>query len=642
MADLSIEQLVEELSKTRGLDFRGYKRNSLERRLRKRMAELNIPTVQDYADFFHSNRSEINDLLETVLINVTTFFRDPMAWEVLRKEALPLLLDPLQLGGTFRAWCAGCASGEEVYSLAILLSEYLGPRVKLFDIKIYATDPDEQALNVARRGEYPADRLKTVPPPLREKYFQGGSIVRVNRDIRKMAIFGRGNLVGDAPISRVNLLLCRNVLIYFDLELQQQVLERFRYALEDGGILFLGKAESQLRDSANFRVINSKWRIFQCASKERGGGRLAPRESGNMEETDRSLEVLQTVQRSILGTLRHAIMVLDENDVITMINDAAVLLWQAGEVLVGKRIFETALVQRSPELGECVRRSHIIGNDLIEFNLRMKINGDERVVLVTTRAVMDPKKCRVGTLIYAEDLSHQEKLKNAVQELEATAEELHSSNEELETTNEELQSTNEELETTNEELQSTNEELETTNEELHSLNEELETANDELEMRTRELDEINRRYSETLEHMPSPIMVVSEDSKVVLWNSAAQKLFDLEAKSVVGLQVQQLPLTAALRNMLARKVITVLQQQEPITVNSKSFQTGNFKGSLEVHLAPVNSASIRAVLVIVKTRRTVRRSANGTRSQSSGNGLRKPAPPRKKSLAPKKAKPKRR
>ena len=289
-----------------------------------------------------------------------------------------------------------------------------------------------------------------------------------------------------------------------------------------------------------------------------------------------------------------------------------------------------------------MRRSHISGNDLIELNLRMKINGDERVALVTTRAVMDPKKCRVGTLIYAEDLSHQEKLKNAVQELEATAEELHSSNEELETTNEELQSTNEELETTNEELQSTNEELETTNEELHSLNEELETTNDELEMRTRELDEINRRYSETLEHMPSPIMVVSEDSKVVLWNSAAQKLFDLEAKSVVGLQVQQLPLTAALRNMLARKVITVLQQQKAITVNSKTFRTGNFKGNLEVHLAPVNSASIRAVLVIVKTQRTVRRSANGTRSQSSGNGLRKPAAPKKKSLAPKKAKPKKR
>ena len=216
MADLSIEQLVEELSKTRGLDFRGYKRNSLERRLRKRMAELNIGTVQDYADFFHGNRSEINDLLETVLINVTTFFRDPVAWEVLRKEALPLLIDPLQPGGRFRVWCAGCASGEEVYSLAILLSEYLGPWVKLFDIKIYATDPDEQALNVARRGEYPADRLKTVPPPLREKYFQGGSIVRVNRDIRKMAIFGRSNLVGDAPISHVNLLICRNVLIYFD------------------------------------------------------------------------------------------------------------------------------------------------------------------------------------------------------------------------------------------------------------------------------------------------------------------------------------------------------------------------------------------------------------------------------------------
>ncbi|HEU5451958.1 MAG TPA: protein-glutamate O-methyltransferase CheR, partial [Terriglobales bacterium] len=273
MTDATLQELLEELAKVRALDFRGYKPASLQRRLRKRIAQLNLGGYREYIEYFRDNAGEINHLLSVVLINVTEFFRDPAAWEVLRREALPQVLNRMQRGGTFRAWCAGCASGEEVYSLAMLVAEHFGPHLGEFDIKLYASDHDEEALAVARRGEYPVERLRRVPPEWQEKYFSGsGSMRRVERELRRLAIFGRSNLVSDAPISHIQLLVCRNVLIYFDIPLQHQVIDKFRYALEDGGILFLGKSESQLRDLTSFHPINTKWRIFQCM-KDNGASR---------------------------------------------------------------------------------------------------------------------------------------------------------------------------------------------------------------------------------------------------------------------------------------------------------------------------------------------------------------------------------
>src|SRR6266705_3288402 len=182
----TLQDLLQELAQIRGLDFRDYKPGTLERRLQKRLAELHLPSYDAYLEYFHNNPLEIDEVLRVVLINVTQFFRDPPAWECLRKDAFPKLLKNLKPGDTFRAWSAGCATGEEVYSLAILLAEHFGAGLKDYDFRLYATD-------------------------------------------------------------HVELLICRNVLIYFDLPLQRSVMERFRYALEDEGILFLGKAESQMR-----------------------------------------------------------------------------------------------------------------------------------------------------------------------------------------------------------------------------------------------------------------------------------------------------------------------------------------------------------------------------------------------------------
>ncbi|HWC18824.1 MAG TPA: protein-glutamate O-methyltransferase CheR, partial [Terriglobales bacterium] len=267
---MNLEELLNLLAEERELDLRGYKPTTLERRMRKRMGQLALSDYSDYANYIRGNPGETNQLLDTILINVTEFFRDPAAWDVIADDILPFLLKRLRTGDNFRAWVAGCSTGEEVYSLAILVAEYFGPRISEFDIKIYATDVDDTALNTARRGEYPPERLRRVRPEWRHKYFSAGPLPRVNRDLRRMLIFGRSDLAQDAPISHVQMIVCRNVLIYFDSMTQTHILNRFHYALDPGGILFLGKSESKLSNSTLFQPVDSRWRIFRKNLSQEG------------------------------------------------------------------------------------------------------------------------------------------------------------------------------------------------------------------------------------------------------------------------------------------------------------------------------------------------------------------------------------
>src|SRR5215467_859305 len=278
--EATLKDLLQELAEQRNFDFRGYKKTTLERRFRRRMFQLSLSGYAEYGDYIRKHPDEINQLLNTLLINVTEFFRDPPAWEILRHEILAPILKRVKPGHSFRAWSAGCASGEEPYSIAMLLAEHFGPRIQDYDVKIYATDIDDDALNSARRGEYSLDAVRRVRPEWREKYFHGKGMLRVNREIRRLVIFGRSNLGQDAPISHVNLLICRNVLIYFDSDLQKQILTRLHYALEPGGILFLGKSESQLTNSPQFQRLNARWRIFQRIT----ASPLAEERSDNRQE----------------------------------------------------------------------------------------------------------------------------------------------------------------------------------------------------------------------------------------------------------------------------------------------------------------------------------------------------------------------
>ncbi len=623
MSDVSLRDLLQWLAEERNLDLRGYKASSLERRFRHRMFQVKMGTFGEYLDYIRENADEVNNLLNTVLINVTHFFRDPQGWEALRREIIPELTETLQPGDTFRAWSAGCASGEEAYSLAILLCEQFGANIRNYDVKVYATDVDEEALNIARRGEYATDKLRHVRPEWREKYFQSDHISRINREIRRLCIFGRGNLASDAPISHVQLLLCRNVLIYFDSELQKNILKRLHYALEPSGILMLGKSESQLSQSALFQTIHPKWRIFRRLDNEttnrNPAGRAQPApEEASLVRTRQDLSLLKTYQDVILQTVEPGILVLDKSDVVTTENESALRLFALkGEPTVGQRFADTGIARRAPEIVNRLETLHKSGEPLVQFECSLAPeNHEPRALRVTLRSIMTSRGGRAGTLVYIEDITTHQKLQHTVEELETTSEELQSSNEELETTNEELQSTNEELETTNEELQSTNEELETTNEELQALNEELGTTNEELEVRTRELDDVNARYAETLEKMPWPVMMVDAKHVVQFWNASMHRLFGLASKSVTGLELPQLPVPEKLRGVLARRTREATARRKDVVLRDQLLDTNSFYGTVTVRFTPLSSeAGPPGVLIMFEStpaRRPTRKTANRT------------------------------
>ncbi|HEY6253366.1 MAG TPA: CheR family methyltransferase [Candidatus Angelobacter sp.] len=621
----ALKELVRELAEERGVDFRGYKPTTLERRIRRRMQQLNIDTFEEYGAFIRTKPAETTELLNTVLINVTRFFRDPQAWEILREEVLPVLFKDQAAGSTFRVWCAGCASGEEPYSAAILLAEHLGPRLKEHEIKIYATDHDENALSIARRAEYSPEVLRGVSPEIKAKYFTGDRTLRVVRDVRRMVIFGRSNLLFDAPISHVDLLICRNVLIYFDAAAQAHIMSRLRYALNAGGILFLGKSESQLKDDGDFIPVDAKWRIFQRRSANANGEwpnagkiNMAP---DSKQESQQELNTLKVYSETLLSTLESGILIVDREDTVVSQNEKLQKLFNLSTKMTGQKLQNTEFWQRCPELKQHLDESRSAPAKTVQFDCNP---SPSTVVTVTVKPITAESGGNpIGTLIYMENVTLRVTLQSMVEELETTGEELQSTNEELETTNEELQSTNEELETTNEELQSTNEELETTNEELQSLNEELENTNEELSSRTRELDEVNARYSEMMERMPWPVFLVQEDAVIYMFNSAAQRLFGFAKPSEKGMHLEELPMDTRSRQTMVRRHRQVVQSRKQSNIRNWRLVTNRFDGTADVHFTPLSSESpSQGVIVMFQVDRQMNKPATKSRKET-GKGARK-------------------
>jgi two-component system, chemotaxis family, CheB/CheR fusion protein len=259
-SDQELEALLDYLKRHRGFDFTGYKRPSLARRIEKRMEAVGVASFGEYADYLEVHPGEFSALFNTILINVTSFFRDDGSWRFLADEVVPRLLQRGE--GPIRIWSAGCASGEEAYTIAMIFAEALGPDAYKERVKIYATDVDEQALTRGRQGLYYERDVEGVPPPLLRKYFDADDGQYVfKKDLRRQVIFGRHDLIGDAPISRVDLLVCRNTLMYLNSETQARILARFHFALTDGGILFLGRAETLLTQTSTFEPVDLKRRI---------------------------------------------------------------------------------------------------------------------------------------------------------------------------------------------------------------------------------------------------------------------------------------------------------------------------------------------------------------------------------------------
>ncbi len=263
----ALEALLDYLKRSRGFDFSAYKRSSLTRRIEKRMRNIGVDTLRGYMDYLEVHPDEFTELFNTILINVTSFFRDPPTWEFLAAEVIPDLVASRTPDEPIRVWSAGCASGQEAYSLAMLLAEFLGLDALKERVKVYATDVDEEALSQARQASYMAKDLEAVPRVFVERYLERSAGRYVfHQDLRRGVIFGRHNLIQDAPISRVDLLLCRNTMMYFNAKTQAEILARFHFALSDRGFLVLGQAETLLRHDAGFRTVNLSRRLFAKAT----------------------------------------------------------------------------------------------------------------------------------------------------------------------------------------------------------------------------------------------------------------------------------------------------------------------------------------------------------------------------------------
>ena len=549
------EELLEFLKVKRGLDLTGYKRPTLRRRVHKRMGGVKVEGYDDYIDYLEVHPDEFVALFNTVLINVTGFFRDAEAWGYMAREVIPDLLERAG-DAPVRVWSAGCATGEEPYTLVMLFAEALGVEGCRQRVKIYATDADEEELVKARVGRYSLERVKDVPEELRERYFEpdaGGYSFR--NDLRRSVIFGKHDLVQDAPISRLDLLVCRNTLMYFNREVQGRLLARFHFALRGGGVLFLGRAEMLSHDDL-FVPLSLKHRVFTKHERANLRDRLLVLSQAGAEEAGRRVAREVRLREVGFDVAPEAQVVVDARGRLALANERARALFGLLNNDLGVPFSDLELSYAPVDLRTPLdrvlkeRETVKLSGVALRRDGRGK-HGDEgevggdgnryfdvRVVPLMNEGGGSGEGVFLGASIIFQNVTAHKRLQHELEAansaLETAFEELQSSNEELETTNEELQSTIEELETTNEELQSTNEELETMNEEMQSTNEELETMNDELRRRTDEIDRMNGFLNAILSSLQAGVVVLDHHLNIYIWNSHAEEMWGLRADEVVG------------------------------------------------------------------------------------------------------------
>lgn len=433
--DAGLEEIIAHVKRTRGFDLAGYKRSTVRRRIAKRVAEPGMSTHSDYLDHLQVHPDELAELFDTVLINVTDFFRDADHWGYLRDEVIARLVGDRGVDDPVRVWSAGCSPGEEAYSVAMLLADALGLERFPSTVKVYATDLDEDALTRARQALYVTDDVQSVPDELRARYFEhDGRRWTLHPDVRRAVIFGRHDLLQDAPIGRIDLLVCRNVLMYFTAESQAQILRRLHFALDDDGYLFLGKAEMMLSRSEVFTPVSLRHRIFHKMLVEPGDRADAAVAAGQgAGVAGRNIQRQVRLRDAAFGSAPVAQIVVNDEGVLTMANAAARGMFGLGPGDVGRRLVDLELSYRPIEL-----RSRI--DEAMANERAVHIANVDRVVPPNDVTHLDlwitPLKTGdgdvIGVTVTFEDLTRYERLRRRLVE----------TNQELETAYEELQSAN--------------------------------------------------------------------------------------------------------------------------------------------------------------------------------------------------------
>ena len=585
-----LRELLEKLSAQYNFDLREYKEVSLVRRIRARMTQVRAESVSAYSRLLDENAGEHVALINTILINVTGFFRDSEAWKVLAEHVVPRLVEDAADSRSLRIWSTGCSSGEEAYSIAILLAERLGAPAENYTIKIYGTDVDEEALTAARQAVYRTEQLKDVPDRLVDRYFtREGQLYRFRREFRRWCIFGSHNLTQAPPLSHIDLLVCRNALIYFTGELQDRILTRFHYSIREDGFLFLGRSESLLARSRLFTPVHQKWRIFRRTSTASRHAAAGLSETGSAPHALAEAAAPSARVQRALDALPAAVVVIDVNDTILSWNPGAEALLDIPTAdALARKFRDLDISYRVEGLRariEDVKARHAASRmDDVMFTRR---NGEAVHTDITIAPLFEASRF-VGVLVYALEATEHARLKEQMSRIA----------EQHATAIEELQSTNEELETTNEELQSTNEELETTVEELQVANAELGTLNAQLEARSSELKRLDAYHLGLLNSMEQSVFVTDRALVVTSWNQAAERMWGLRAGEATGRDVMALPLGDATR-ILRTPLETVSKRGVPVEVRDVPYTLpGGEVRTAVVKLAPLHEGGGELIGVI--------------------------------------------
>ncbi len=547
--EITLREILDLLNKTTRHDFNHYKRPTLFRRLAKRMSELGIQQLQHYRDYIFDHEEEVKTLSREFLINVTKFFRDPEGFECLKTEVIPAILSAKKADDAVKVWIVACSSGEEAYSVGILLLEHIGKMGKLFpNLKIFATDIDSEALEMASRGVYTNDIKKDVPKELLQKYFiQEGDFFRVIPELRKLVVFANHDVLQDPPFSRLDLIMCRNMFIYINTMLQRKALKKFHFALNVNSYLMLGPSENIgiLKDVTS--EVNRKWKIYRCITKRLldADTMFVPLENTvypkfHSAGGKNAINLPEILKDTLLEDRKVALILIDKDFNVKQAVGSYKSFLTFPEESFNFNLLRMVSGDLGVALGVAIRKSIAENTKCIMKQVALHEGEDVRLVNIIAKPYMqradfqypfisivieDSAEAKPARIVSGSAVENSEQVLALEKELVETRENLQAVIEEMETVNEELQSSNEEMISTNEELQSTNEELQSLNEELH-------TVSAEHQLKIKELYELNDDLNNYFHN--TEIGQVLVDSKMIIrkFSPAAKQMINLREVDV--------------------------------------------------------------------------------------------------------------
>jgi two-component system CheB/CheR fusion protein len=544
------------LKRKTGHDFSRYKTTTLVRRIQRRMQVLQVSSVEQYVERLRKDIKEADQLFRDLLISVTHFFRDPDAFQTLARQAIPRIFEHAGAEGGLRVWTPGCATGEEAYSVAILLREEMARRDHWPKVQVFAGDIDDEALEFARTAHYPEGIAEHVTPARLDKFFiKHDHSYHVVKEVREMCIFATHNLIRDPPFSRLDLIVCRNLLIYLEADLQRHVANVFHYGLRTGGYLFLGPSESVAGPPDLFRTVDKRHRLFQRTETmalpaplllpeqppARRGSQpvLSARPPGPDQR-----ELLSKLERLLLEQYAPAWVIINAQQEAVYFSPRTGRYLEPAAGAPSSNVVGMARKGLRLDLRTALHKAVKTGEVVTHEDVAVETNGDIQPINLVVRPLPELGSENGYCLVIFQELGPAKSREQArrdgnspvegdqmVQQLESelrsTREHLQATIEEVETSNEELKSSNEELLSTNEELQSANEELQTSKEELQSVNEELETINTELNKKLEELDAANSDLNNLLHSTQIPTIFLDNSLRIKRFTAAATSVFRL-------------------------------------------------------------------------------------------------------------------